>query len=78
MPRRRAHDTAKLIKMTESLLCSVLIIAIAVALLAVKLVFRRNGRFSSQHIHDSKAMRDRGIHCVLDQDREARRAGKAC
>ena len=64
--------------MTESLLCSVLIIAIAVALLAVKLVFRRNGRLTSQHIHDSKAMRDRGIHCVLDQDREARRAGKAC
>ena len=64
--------------MAETLLLSVLIIAIAVVLLAVKLVFRRNGRFSSQHIHDSKAMRDRGIHCVLDQDREARRAGKAC
>ena len=56
----------------ETLLSSVLIIAIAVALLSVKVIFKKNGRFESQHIHDSKAMRDRGIHCVLDQDREAR------
>lgn len=41
------------------------------ALLSVKVIFRKNGRFESQHIHDSKAMRKRGIHCVLDQDREA-------
>lgn len=58
--------------MVETLLLSVLIIAIAVALLSVKVLFKKNGRFESQHIHDSKAMRDRGIHCVLDQDREAR------
>mgnify|MGYP006960457707 FL=1 len=58
--------------MMETLLSSVLIIAIAVALLSVKVIFKKNGRFESQHIHDSKAMRDRGIHCVLDQDREAR------
>jgi hypothetical protein len=42
------------------------------AFLCIKLVFRKNGRFSSQHIHDSKAMRQRGIHCVMDQDREQR------
>ncbi len=56
----------------ETLLLSVLIIAIAVVLLSVKVLFKKDGRFDSQHIHDSKAMRDRGIHCVLDQDREAR------
>ncbi len=39
----------------------------------IKLVFKRNGEFSSQHIHDSKAMRERGIHCVMDQDREERK-----
>lgn len=43
------------------------------AFLCIKLVFSKNGRFSSQHIHDSKAMRQRGIHCVMDQDREQRR-----
>ena len=42
----------------------------------VKLVFRKNGSFSSQHIHDSQAMKDRGIHCVIDQDREMRRKSR--
>lgn len=64
--------TAKLAKMVETLLVSVLIIAIGVVLLSVKLLFKKQGEFSSQHIHDSKAMRERGIHCVIDQDREAR------
>lgn len=42
------------------------------AFLCIKLFFRKDGRFSSQHIHDSEAMRERGIHCVMDQDREQR------
>lgn len=63
--------------MTETLLASVLIIAIAVALMSVKVIVRKNGRFTSQHIHDSQAMKDRGIHCVMTQDREARESGKA-
>lgn len=64
--------------MLKTLLLSVLIIAICFALLAVKLLFRKNGSFTSQHIHDSKAMQERGIHCVVDQDREARHSNKAC
>ena len=64
--------------MLKTFLLSVLIIAICFALLAVKLLFRKNGSFTSQHIHDSKAMQERGIHCVVDQDREARRSNKAC
>ncbi|UKK55319.1 hypothetical protein [Prevotella communis] len=59
--------------MVEIIAISTLIIAISMAFLCIKLVFRKNGRFSSQHIHDSKAMRQRGIHCVMDQDREQRR-----
>ena len=58
------------------LLISTLIIAIGMAFLCVKLIFRKDGRFSSQHIHDSKAMRERGIHCVMDQDREMRRKSR--
>ncbi len=67
----------KLIKMIETLLLGVLIIAICMALLCVKVIFKKGGSFSSQHIHDSEALRKKGIHCVLDQDREARKAGKA-
>ena len=59
--------------MTELLLSTTLIIAIAIAFLCVKLFFRKNGSFGSQHIHDSQAMKERGIHCVIDQDREMRR-----
>lgn len=63
--------------MVESLLFGMLIIAIAVALMSVKLIFKKNGRFASQHIHDSEALRQQGIHCVIDQDKEARRNSKA-
>lgn len=63
--------------MTEILITSVLIIAIAMMLLSVKVIFKKNGSFTSQHIHDSKAMRDRGIHCVIDQDREQREKKQA-
>ncbi len=42
------------------------------AFFLVKVLSSKNGTFSSQHIHDSKAMKDRGIHCVMDQDREMR------
>ena len=58
--------------MIETLLISTLIIAISMAFFLVKVLFRRNGEFSSQHIHDSEAMKERGIHCVMDQDREMR------
>ena len=62
--------------MTKTLLLTTLIIAIGMLFFCVKLVFRKNGSFSSQHIHDSKAMKDRGIHCVMDQDREMRRKSR--
>ena len=63
--------------MVETLLLSVLIIAICVALLCVKIILRKNGQFSSQHIHDNPGLMKKGIHCVIDQDKEARKAGKA-
>ncbi|MBE6270082.1 MAG: hypothetical protein E7101_03920 [Prevotella ruminicola] len=58
--------------MIETLLITALIIAIGMAFLLVKVLSKPNGEFSSQHIHDSEAMKERGIHCVLDQDREMR------
>jgi len=36
----------------------------------------KGGTFASQHIHDSEAMRERGIHCVMDQDREMRQKSR--
>jgi hypothetical protein len=59
-------------EMIETLLISGLLLAIGMALLLVKVLGKKDGKFSSQHIHDSEAMRQRGIHCVMDQDRELR------
>ena len=60
----------------EILLLTTLIIAIGMAFFLVKVLSRKDGTFSSQHIHDSQAMRDRGINCVMDQDREMRRKSR--
>ena len=62
--------------MIETLLISTLIIAIAMVFFLVRVLFVRRGEFKSQHIHDSKAMQERGIHCVMDQDRELRRKSR--
>ena len=59
--------------MLETLVISIIIIAAGMLLLLVNVLLKKNGSFSSQHIHDSKAMKERGIHCVMDQDREMRR-----
>jgi len=62
--------------MVNTLVVSIVIIAAGMVLLLVKVLLRSNGTFSSQHIHDSKAMKERGIHCVMDQDREMRRTAR--
>ena len=58
--------------MVSTILISGALLAVGMALLLVKVLARTDGTFSSQHIHDSEAMRERGIHCVIDQDREMR------
>ncbi|EFI49371.1 MULTISPECIES: hypothetical protein [Prevotellaceae] len=63
--------------MIKTLVLSVLIIAISMALLGIKLIFQKNGKFSSQHIHDNPGLRKQGIHCVIDQDKEARKKNRA-
>ena len=42
-------------------------------LLCVRVVIRKNGKFSSQHISENKRMKQDGIHCATSQDRQARR-----
>ena len=62
--------------MIETLLISALIIAIAMIFFLVRVLFTKQGEFKSQHIHDSEAMLERGILCVMDQDREMRTKSK--
>jgi len=56
----------------ETFLFSVLIIAIALMLLSVNLILKKNGSFPNTHIEGNKAMEERGIHCAIEQDREMR------
>lgn len=67
---------AKVLIMLEIILLSALIIAIGMAFFCIKVIVRKDGHIVSQHIHDSEAMRERGIHCVLEQDLEARQASE--
>ena len=54
------------------MLISLAVVAVAFALLSIKVLLKRNGKFSSQHVHDNPGLRKQGIHCVMDQDREVR------
>ena len=63
--------------MIKLLLLTLLIVSVSVALLSVKVIIRKNGKFSSQHVHDNPGLRKQDIHCVMDQDREAREKNRA-
>ena len=63
--------------MIKLMLISLAVVAVAFALLSIKVLLKRNGKFSSQHVHDNPGLRKQGIHCVMDQDREARQKGGA-
>ena len=59
--------------MLKTILITMLIVAICIALLSIKILFVKNGRFPNTHVSGSKAMRQRGIGCVQSQDRDAQR-----
>lgn len=62
--------------MVETLIVTLVIVAVAVLLLGVRVFFTKKGRFPNIHIGGNKAMRERGIGCATSQDREARKAKK--
>ena len=45
------------------------IVALSVLFLCIKMLLKPGSRFGSTHIGGSKAMRERGIHCVQSMDR---------
>ncbi|HJC97296.1 hypothetical protein [Phocaeicola salanitronis] len=58
--------------MLKTILITVLIVAISMALFSVKILFKKNGRFPNTHVSGNKALREKGIGCVQSQDRESR------
>lgn len=59
--------------MFEIFLFSMLIIAIGIVFISVRVFTKKKGEMHSFHIHDSMEMKKRGIGCVMEQDREARK-----
>ncbi len=52
------------------------IVALSVLFLCIKILLKPGSKFGSTHIGGSKAMRDRGIHCVQSMDAIERREQK--
>ena len=60
----------------RSLLIVIGLIGVAVLLLSVGVIFRKDHSFRSQHIHENKRMRRDGIHCATAEDRLMRKKSK--
>lgn len=60
--------------MLDTILITVLIVAICVALLCVGIFLK--GKFPNTHVSGNKALRKQGVGCAQSQDREARRPNK--
>ncbi len=52
------------------------LVGLAVIGLCIRIILRKNGRFSSTDIGRSEAMRKRGISCIRTQDTKARLGNK--
>ncbi|MCD7936921.1 MAG: hypothetical protein LUG98_08685 [Tannerellaceae bacterium] len=56
--------------MLTTLLITVIILVVCVALLAVKILIKKDGRFPDLHVGGNRALVARGITCARTQDRE--------
>lgn len=52
-------------------LSTLILVAFAVVLLAIRILFAKDGRFPNTHVGGQKALRERGISCHTSQHREA-------
>ena len=59
--------------MTRDIIIAIIAVAVALLLLCVRILLKKGGKFSSEHISANKRMRQDSIHCATSQDREARR-----
>ena len=60
----------------NKILLTILAIGIAILLLSLGVILRKDHKFRSEHISQNQRMRQDGIHCATSQDREARKKEK--
>ena len=51
----------------------VIALLLAMLLLFIRIILKKDGKFSIQHISENQRMRQDGIHCATSQDRAARK-----
>lgn len=59
--------------MVETILITLLIVAISLLLLGLNVFFTKGGKFPNGHVSGNKVLREKGISCAQSQDREARK-----
>ena len=52
----------------------IVFIAVAMLLLCVGVIFRKDHTFRSQHIHENERMKRDNIHCAIAEDKIARKS----
>ena len=57
--------------MLTTILLTVIILVICVVLLAVKVIFKKGGRFPNTHVGGNRALGKKGIFCAKTMDRMA-------
>ena len=48
----------------KEMLLVIAALVLAMVLLCVRIILKKDGKFSSQHISENKRMREDGIHCA--------------
>lgn len=49
--------------MLKLLIISIILVALAVFMLSVRILFKKGGQFPNTHVSGQKALRERGISC---------------
>jgi hypothetical protein len=57
--------------MLKVVVLSTIILLICLALLCIRIIIKKNGRFPDTHVAGNPALRKKGIKCIRTQDFEA-------
>ena len=60
--------------MWKTFLTVIILLLIAVVLLSVSILIKKNGKFPNIHVGSNPAMRKRHIGCVESQDKQAQKS----
>ena len=49
------------------------LVAIAFVLMSIRILIKKKGKFSSEHVGQSRTLKKQGVHCAQTQDKMERR-----